>query len=152
MEQAHGIAAFDDVQVVVLVKDGESEVALHSLRHPELLGEWDYKKNINIAPDSITCGSGKKIWWKCKKGHKSWQAQISSRLKGCGCPVCGYEKIRRSQYKRVAQFDLRGRLIREWDGASLAQKTLGIKHISSVCNGHRRTAGGFVWKYVKSSE
>lgn len=118
------------------------------LTHPELLDEWDYEKNLNVTPDEITCGSGRKIWWKCKKGHPSWQAPVYNRLKGCGCPICGYKKAQRKMFKRVAQYDLDGKFIREWDGASVAEAKLGIRHISSVCNGHRNKAGGFIWKYT----
>lgn len=52
----------------------------------ELMKEWDYKKNININPSSITLGSSKKVWWKCSKGH-SYIAAVYSRKKS-GCPYC----------------------------------------------------------------
>lgn len=118
------------------------------LTHPELLNEWDYEKNISITPDEVTCGSSRKIWWKCKEGHPSWAAPIPNRIKGCGCPICGRKKVQMKRYKRVAQYDLNGNFIREWDGMTVAQNALNIKHIASVCNGQRKTAGGFIWKYV----
>ena len=31
--------------------------------------------------------SNKKVWWKCELGH-SWQASISHRTAGTGCPHC----------------------------------------------------------------
>ncbi len=31
--------------------------------------------------------SDKKVWWKCSKGHE-WQASISHRSQGSGCPYC----------------------------------------------------------------
>jgi very-short-patch-repair endonuclease len=55
--------------------------------HPELIKEWHTEKNINISPSSFSHGSGKKVWWKCDKHHE-WQAIISSRTKGNGCPYC----------------------------------------------------------------
>ena len=54
--------------------------------YPELMMEWDYDKNT-ITPDSITKGSGEKIWWKCSKGH-SWKTTVSHRTNGRGCPEC----------------------------------------------------------------
>lgn len=33
-------------------------------------------------------------------------------------------------------------------GISRTEKMLGIKHISCVCSGHRKTAGGYHWQYV----
>ena len=76
------------------------------LKHPELLDEWDYEKNVDITPDKVMYGSTRKVWWKCKKGHPSWQACISSRAKGHGCPICGKIKIRQKKFKTVAQYDL----------------------------------------------
>lgn len=53
----------------------------------DLMDEWDFAKNTEIDPTTIAPGSGKKAWWKCKEGH-SWQAEVSSRNKGHGCPYC----------------------------------------------------------------
>lgn len=55
---------------------------------PQLLEEWDYKKNGSLKPEDFTAGSGVKVWWKCKKYGHSWQAIIGSRVKGAGCPYC----------------------------------------------------------------
>ena len=55
--------------------------------NPELSKEWNYDKNEELTPDDIVAGSGRKVWWKCSKGHE-WQANISSRNKGNGCPYC----------------------------------------------------------------
>lgn len=55
--------------------------------NPNLAEEWNYEKNNNLVPTVVTSNSGKKVWWKCKKGHE-WQATISNRNKGFGCPIC----------------------------------------------------------------
>ncbi len=52
--------------------------------NPEILKEWDYEKNI-LDPKSVYPSSNKKAFWKCAKGL-SWEAVISSRIHGCGCP------------------------------------------------------------------
>ncbi len=120
------------------------------LTYPELLKEWDYEKNTNVSPDELTCGSTRKVWWKCNNGHKSWFAPVSSRVKGHGCPVCGKMKIREKKFKPVAQYTLDGKLIKEWNSALTVEETLGISrsHIGSVCKGLRKKAGGFIWKYI----
>lgn len=53
--------------------------------------------------------------------------------------------------KKVYQYTKDGEFIREWDYMSLAAKELNINkgNIGSVCNGDRKTAGGFVWKYER---
>lgn len=55
--------------------------------NPTLASEWDYKKNGDLNPEHITCGSAKKVWWKCIHNH-SWEAIISSRFRGSQCPYC----------------------------------------------------------------
>ena len=54
---------------------------------PELMEEWNYDRNININPETITFRSHKKVWWICKKGHE-WRATPHNRARGYGCPVC----------------------------------------------------------------
>ena len=54
--------------------------------NPELLSEWDFDKN-DKTPHDYTSGSNQKAWWICNKGH-SWQAVISTRAMGHGCPYC----------------------------------------------------------------
>lgn len=60
-------------------------------KYPELSHEWDFNRNGNTGPESITSGSGKKFWWVCDHGH-SWQAIVKNRVKGAGCPKCYNEK------------------------------------------------------------
>ncbi len=63
------------------------------VKHPHLLDEWDFDKNKGINPFEISCGSNRKIWWNCIKGHE-WQAPINSRVRGHGCKFCAYESRR----------------------------------------------------------
>ncbi len=53
--------------------------------------EWHPLKNGQLLPTSVTSGSDRKVWWQCEQGH-SWQATISSRVSGNGCPICSGEK------------------------------------------------------------
>jgi hypothetical protein len=57
-----------------------------TISHPNLVLEWDYNSNIK-QPDEFTKGSNYKAHWKCQINH-SWQATISSRSNGSGCPYC----------------------------------------------------------------
>ena len=64
-------------------------------RHPELVEEWDFIKNDPLLPERITCGSNKKVWWRCKNEHV-WQATVSERTrkdKPSGCPYCAHKKV-----------------------------------------------------------
>ena len=55
----------------------------------QLMLEWNWEKNNELFfyPEMITLGSDKKAWWMCSKGHE-WQASISHRSQGRGCPYC----------------------------------------------------------------
>lgn len=55
--------------------------------NPELSLEWNYEQNNPLRPSDFTGKSRKKVWWKCKNGHE-WQANISDRARGNGCPYC----------------------------------------------------------------
>ena len=39
--------------------------------YPNLLREWDFKKNKKISLESLSYKSVKSVHWKCKKNH-SW--------------------------------------------------------------------------------
>ena len=60
--------------------------------HPEIAKEWHPTKNGYLVPKDFTFGSGKKTWWKCKKGHE-WQSSICNRVKGRNCPYCLNKKV-----------------------------------------------------------
>ena len=50
----------------------------------------------------------------------------------------------------VAQLDLDGNLLNEYKSLTEASKATGISvsKISAVCKGRRKTAGGYIWKYL----
>lgn len=54
--------------------------------NPDLCNQWNYNKNIK-DPSEYTSNSDKKVWWLCDKGHE-WEAKISQRNVGNGCPYC----------------------------------------------------------------
>lgn len=59
--------------------------------YPELAKEWDYKRN-KLKPNELTSGSNKKVWWICNLNH-NYEASISNRVKGTGCPYCINKKV-----------------------------------------------------------
>ena len=60
--------------------------------NPEIAKEWNYEKNGLLTPEQVSNSSGKKVWWKCGKGHE-WQATVSDRKKGFGCPYCAGQRV-----------------------------------------------------------
>ncbi|MBR6870222.1 MAG: hypothetical protein IKM91_01200 [Candidatus Methanomethylophilaceae archaeon] len=68
---------------------GETDLAT---TRPNLAVQWHPTRNGGSRPRDFTAGSGKKAWWVCDKGHE-WQAVISSRAAGNGCPYCGSQLL-----------------------------------------------------------
>lgn len=57
-------------------------------KHPYLLEEWDYEKNI-IAPTEVLAGSHRKVWWKCCYCRAEYEASIEKRAgRALGCVQC----------------------------------------------------------------
>ena len=59
---------------------------------PELIKEWDYKKNYPLTPYDVFKCSEKKTWWKCDRGH-SWVSSVKTRYYKHGCPYCSNKKV-----------------------------------------------------------
>lgn len=62
-------------------------------KRPDLLEEWDYELNGELTPDLVTASTNRKVWWKCKKCHQSWEATVAHRNIGRGCPVCAGQRL-----------------------------------------------------------
>lgn len=54
---------------------------------PAVARQWHPAKNAPLTPETVMAGSARKVWWICRKGHE-WQARISHRSNGAGCPYC----------------------------------------------------------------
>ena len=59
---------------------------------PQLVREWHTERNGMLTPASISFSSGKKVWWRCEKGHE-WQGTVSGRYRGGGCPYCTGKRV-----------------------------------------------------------
>lgn len=56
---------------------------------PNTSKEWHPEKNGNLLPEHFLPFSHKKVWWKCSKNEEHvWEACLSSRANGSGCPLC----------------------------------------------------------------
>ena len=60
--------------------------------------------------------------------------------------------IKNNRHQPVLQYDKDGNFIREWDTMTEAETTLNITHkIHYVCQGKRKTCGGYIWKYKRTA-
>lgn len=71
---------------------GNLPTETHNLEalYPDLMQEWDYKKNKK-PPNLYSPRSGLSFWWKCSKNpdHK-WKTRVADRTRKDlrGCPYC----------------------------------------------------------------
>ncbi len=78
---------------------------------PKLAMEWDYERNGDLRPENVLAGSHKSVWWICTSGHR-WQAKISQRRRGCGCPYDAGKLIIRGVTDLKTRYPA---LCEEWD-------------------------------------
>jgi hypothetical protein len=60
-------------------------------KFPDIAAEFDLALNVPETPETVTFGSSKKFWWRCKANQEHvWSATISSRTGALrtGCPNC----------------------------------------------------------------
>lgn len=140
-----GLIPLDDKYIKTL--KFSDEIKSLALEFPNIAKEWDYDKNYPIKPENIVSRSHKKFWWRCSKCGYEWQTTPLVRTRGSGCKKCGYKSASQKMCKPVLQFDKKGNFIEEYESIDNAIKETGIIHISDVCRGERKTAGGYIWKY-----
>lgn len=115
--------------------------------------EWNWEKNnaLGILPDKITCGSDKKVWWKCKNCGYEWQSDIAHRTnRKTGCPRCARQKTIASHYKKVLNIDTG----KNYNSVKDASEISGVSRdaFSNCCCGKSKTAGGYHWKYLEEED
>lgn len=82
------------------VSFGENDLAA---THPLLAAQWHPSKNGALTPKDVVAGTGRRVWWRCEKGHV-WQASVASRACGVGCPVCAGKTILPGENDLASQF------------------------------------------------
>jgi hypothetical protein len=61
---------------------------------PEVAKEWHLTRNGDLKPTEVARSAHKKVWWQCRKfPNHIWDAQISNRSNGSGCPICSGLKV-----------------------------------------------------------
>jgi len=60
--------------------------------NPAVANQWDVMRNGKLTPDRVAANDNGKAWWICELGH-SWEAVISSRNGGRGCPYCSNRAV-----------------------------------------------------------
>lgn len=88
-----------------------------------------------------------------KKGKEHWsygkQPKWWTNQKGKNHPSYGLRGVKNANSKKVVQYDKNNNFIKQWDSMADIQREIGINtcNISLCCQGKRKTAGGYIWKY-----
>lgn len=59
-----------------------------AIQRPDIAKEWHPSKNGSLAPEDVSYGSGKKVWWVCKNGHNYFSSIDNRTCSGESCNVC----------------------------------------------------------------
>lgn len=79
---------------------------------PEIANELDVLKNRGITPEKVAVKSGKRLWWKCNKGHE-WRTTAAHRTtEGNGCPYCSGKKAIKGE---TDLFTCYPDIVKEWN-------------------------------------
>ena len=70
-----------NLKVLVGYNDLESQF-------PDIAKEWHPTKNAELTARRVVSKANKKVWWICSVCGNEWQATISKRALGQGCPIC----------------------------------------------------------------
>lgn len=62
-------------------------------RFPDIVSEWHPTRNDDLTPELVTAFSNKKVWWLGGVCGHEWDAPVSSRTRGSGCPVCAGQRV-----------------------------------------------------------
>lgn len=119
-------------------------------KYPILADEWLFERNGGLTPDKVKTGSDIKVWWRCPKCQNEYQATISHRVSGTGCPKCGVIKSALKRGKRVRMLNYYTKeYIKTFNTISEASRELHIStsNICAVLNGKRKRTKEFSWEY-----
>lgn len=94
-----------------LVVPGINDLATLS---PGLLEEWDFSRNNQVDPATVSIGSDKKVWWVCSEGHE-WRSSIKNRSRlESNCPRCsrsGYDPSLPGLFYFIENYTLQARKV-----------------------------------------
>ena len=94
------------------------------------------------------------LHWKIHREIRSKGGKIGGKISG---KISGGNEAAKKAVKEkcsipIIQFSKSGEFIREWPSTKEAERQLGIaqSNICKCCKCHRKSAGGYIWKYKKA--
>lgn len=138
-------------------KLSDDEIREATIRYLALnpIDKYDYKgnklktyKNINDVLEHENVTRAKLI--KVCTGRSVY---VGTDIYRFSCDSFDTYRTYKEKPKLVEQYDLEGNFIRVFESARAASRSIGSNgtNVTEVCNGHQKTAGGYMWKYVEDN-
>lgn len=136
-QRGNRAAAIEKYKATRLAQNALSE------KRPDLLEEWDFELNGDLTPNLVTASTNRKVWWRCKVCNQPWEAKVSGRNYGTGCPVCAGQTLVAGVNDLAT---VNPRLAAEWDYENndftpqqvSARNNIKAAWVCSVCGHHWR--------------
>lgn len=132
-----------------ILKEGVNDFAT---LYPNLLQEWDYKKNA-VLPNKIFKRNATKIWWICKTCGYSWETTIGERTrldKPSNCPKCKITKLSLDHHQKALNRgsleETHPELIAEWDYNKNTISPTEVTHGSNMRVWRKCQYCGYSWE------
>lgn len=139
--------------VVGLSKNGKTLTkTLHRLLADAFIPNPDNKPFIDhIDTDKLNCAIENLRWVTSKENTNNPRTLVNmKRATKMAWEDGKFDERENVTFRRVAQYDRQGNLIKEWDSVIDVERTIHVdgSSISAVCLGKRKSAGGYVWKHI----
>ena len=87
------------------------------IKYDDYIKEWDYEKNKDCNPNTLSVGTSYKVWWKCSVCGHSWQASPHDRiLLRASCPICSLKNVNAKRIQKKGSFaDNFPERAKDWD-------------------------------------
>lgn len=130
----------NDYLFVTLSQNGiPSRKYIHRLVAQAFIPNPEAKETVNHIDLNRTNNDVSNLEWNTYKENNAHALAIMKKN--------GKNKRNQTDSKPVMQFNLIGDFIREYPSTREVQRQTGIYGVEKVCNGQRKTAGGFIWVY-----